>query len=82
MSWLWDSLRLGFEALADRQIIPPEFYFEFMTYAVIAALMIGPLLGVLGTMVVVKRMAFFSQAIGNAALTGVSIGVLLGGRYR
>jgi zinc transport system permease protein len=36
------------------------------------------LLGVLGTMVVVKRMAFFSQAIGNAALTGVSIGILIG----
>jgi len=32
-------------------------------------------------MVVVKRMAFFSQAIGNAAMTGVAIGVLLGESY-
>jgi zinc transport system permease protein len=32
-------------------------------------------------MVVAKRMAFFSQAVGNAALTGVAIGVILGESY-
>lgn len=32
-------------------------------------------------MVVTKRMAFFSQAVGNAAMTGVAIGVLLGESY-
>jgi zinc transport system permease protein len=42
---------------------------------------IGPLLGCVGTMIVAKRMAFFSQAIGNAALTGVAIGVLIGESY-
>ena len=32
-------------------------------------------------MVVIKRMAFFSQAIGHAALTGVAIGVIIGESY-
>ena len=32
-------------------------------------------------MVVAKRMAFFSQAVGNAALTGVAIGVIVGESY-
>jgi zinc transport system permease protein len=58
--------------------LPYSFRFEFVVNALIAGLVIGPLLGVMGTMVVVKRMAFFSQAVGNAALTGVGIGVLLG----
>ncbi|AKR56883.1 zinc ABC transporter permease [Devosia sp. H5989] len=81
MSWLFDLIRAGLEQLANLNILPTAFYFEFVSNAVIAALIIGPLLGVLGTMVVVKRMAFFSQAVGNAALTGVSIGVLLGESY-
>ena len=45
------------------------------------AFLIGPVLGGVGTMVVTKLMAFFSQAIGNAAMTGVGIGVLLGESY-
>ncbi len=45
--------------------------------ALIAALIIGPLLGAVGTTVVAKRMAFFSSAIGNSAIAGVAIGVLL-----
>ena len=47
----------------------------------LCALVIGPLLGGMGTMVVAKRMAFFSQAVGNAALTGVAIGVIIGESY-
>lgn len=78
MSILYNAIRAAFEALATYGILPSAFFLQFVANAVIAALMIGPLLGILGTMVIVKRMAFFSQAIGNAALTGVSIGVLLG----
>lgn len=78
MEQVFETLRLGFEQLANRQILPQIFDYQFVGYAVIASLIIGPLLGALGTMVLVKRMAFFSQAVGNAALTGVSIGVLLG----
>ncbi|MDU5678100.1 MAG: metal ABC transporter permease, partial [Pseudomonas aeruginosa] len=46
-----------------------------------AGLLIGPVLGGLGTLVVVKRFAFFSEAVGHAALTGVAIGILLGEPY-
>ncbi len=78
MNGFYASIRAGFEALAKMGVLPDTFFLQFVGNAAIAALVFGPLLGVLGTMVVVKRMAFFSQAIGNAALTGVSIGVLLG----
>ena len=81
MNALYDAIRHGFEGLANLHVLPAAFFLQFVANAAIAALVIGPLLGVLGTMVVVKRMAFFSQAIGNAALTGVSIGVLLGESY-
>lgn len=50
---------------------------EYSIKALIAALIIGPLLGAVGTTVVAKRMAFFSSAIGNSAIAGVAIGVLL-----
>ena len=78
MTPVYGGLRAFFEFLAGHGLLPQAFFLQFVANAVIAMLVIGPLLGVLGTMVVVKRMAFFSQAIGNAALTGVSIGVLLG----
>lgn len=57
------------------------FSYEFVVNAFICALIVGPLLGAIGTMVVIKRMAFFSQAVGNAALTGVAIGVIVGESY-
>ena len=78
MTEIYGLLRAGLEWLGGRGLMPAAIFFQFVGNAVIAGLIIGPLLGALGTMVVVKRMAFFSQAIGNAALTGVSIGILLG----
>ncbi len=52
--------------------------FDFMKNALLAVLLVSPVFGLLGTMVVNNRMAFFSDAIGHAALTGIGIGVLLG----
>ncbi len=49
-----------------------------MKNAFVAILLITPLLGVLGTMAVNNKMAFFSDALGHSALTGVALGVLLG----
>ena len=37
-----------------------------------------PLFGMLGTVIVNNRLAFFSEALGHSALTGIAIGVLLG----
>ncbi len=52
--------------------------YKFMINAVIAVLLIAPLMGVLGTMAVNNKMAFFSDALGHSAFTGIALGVLLG----
>ena len=52
--------------------------YTFMKNALLAVLMIAPLFGMLGTMAVDNKMAFFSDALGHSALTGIAIGVLLG----
>jgi zinc transport system permease protein len=52
--------------------------FGFMRLALLAVLLVSPLLGALGTVVVANRMAFFSEAIGHAAFTGIALGVILG----
>ena len=54
------------------------FRYAFMKNALLALLFLTPLLALLGTMAVNKRMAFFSDALGHSALAGVGIGVLLG----
>jgi zinc transport system permease protein len=52
--------------------------FAFMRTALLGVLIVSPLFAVMGTLVVNNRMAFFSDAIGHASLTGVGLGVLLG----
>jgi len=52
--------------------------FAFMRTALLAVLIASPLFALMGTLVVNNRMAFFSDAIGHASLTGVGLGVLLG----
>ncbi len=52
--------------------------YGFMRLALLAVLLVSPLFGALGTVVVANRMAFFSEAIGHAAFTGIALGVLLG----
>lgn len=52
--------------------------YVFMKNALLAVLLVTPVFGVLGTMVVSNRMAFFTEVLGHSALTGIGIGVLLG----
>lgn len=52
--------------------------YNFMKNAIIAVLIITPLFGILGTMIVNNRMAFFSDALGHSALTGIALGTILG----
>ena len=59
---------LPFEALSH----------NFMKNAFLAVLLLTPLLGLLGTMAVNHQMAFFSDALGHSALTGIGLGILLG----
>lgn len=50
----------------------------FMKNAFIAIIFIGLLFGFFGSMVVNNKMAFFSEALGHSALTGIALGVILG----
>ncbi len=49
-----------------------------MKNALIAIIIITPLFGILGTMVINNRMAFFSDALGHSALTGIAAGTIFG----
>ena len=69
MSLIYDAFSLLTFAWAD---------YKFMVNAFIAVLLIAPLMGILGTMAVNNKMAFFSDALGHSALTGIALGVLLG----
>jgi zinc transport system permease protein len=53
--------------------------YYFMKNALLAVLLLTPLFGLLGTMVVSNRMAFFSDSIGHGAFTGIAIGALFAG---
>lgn len=81
MSAVFDTLRIAVQAWAEAGWLPDALTYGFVVNALMAGLLIGPILGGLGTLVVVKRYAFFSEAVGHAALTGVAIGILLGEPY-
>lgn len=50
----------------------------FMKNAFLAVILIAPILGLLGTMTVSNKLAFFSDSLGHSALTGIALGVILG----
>lgn len=52
--------------------------YEFMRNALLAVIVITPLFAILGTMIVNNKIAFFSDALGHSALTGIALGVVLG----
>lgn len=59
-------------------LLPFDFLqYQFMKNAFLATLLITPLFALLGTMAVNNKMAFFSDALGHSAFTGIAIGVLL-----
>ena len=60
-------------------LLPFEFIsYNFMKNALLAVLVITPLFGMLGTMIVNNKLAFFSDALGHSVFTGMAIGVILG----
>ncbi len=54
------------------------FEYGFMRNAMFAIFIITPLFGMLGTMIVNRKMAFFSDALGHSALTGIAAGIVFG----
>ena len=60
-------------------LLPFEWaHYAFMKNALLGVLFVTPMFGLLGTMVVNNKMAFFADALGHSALTGIAIGVILG----
>ena len=60
--------RLGLPFLAN----------NFMKNALLAVIFSTILFGVIGTLAVDNKMAFFSDALGHSAMTGIALGVMLG----
>jgi len=52
--------------------------YTFMKNAFLAILLMTPLFGLLSTMVVSSRMAFFSDSLGHGAFTGIAVGAIVG----
>lgn len=73
-----DALYNEITSLARAGILPEIFEHVFMVRALLAACLVGPILGGMGPMVVAKKLSFFTQTIGNAAMTGVALGLLIG----
>lgn len=67
-------------AVIDTLLPIEALQFNFMKNAFLAILLLTPLLGLLGTMAVNQQMAFFSDALGHSALTGIGLGIILGVR--
>ncbi len=60
-------------------VLPFEWLgYDFMKNAFLAVLLITPIFGILGTIIVNNRMAFFSDALGHGAFTGIAIGSVIG----
>ena len=60
-------------------LIPFKFIdYAFMKNALIAIILVTPVFAILGTMIVNNKMAFFSDALGHSALTGIALGMILG----
>lgn len=78
MTFLYEGIRHLLQQWAQLSFMPDSLKYAFVANSLISIIIIGPVLGALGTMVVSKRLAFFSNAVGHAALTGVAIGILLG----
>jgi zinc transport system permease protein len=73
-----DAFYAWVAARAHAGWLPADFQYAFLVRGVLCVLVLAPLLGGLSHLVVARRMAFFSAALGQAALTGLSIALLLG----
>uniref|UniRef100_UPI002E0D48CF metal ABC transporter permease n=1 Tax=Marinobacterium lutimaris TaxID=568106 RepID=UPI002E0D48CF len=78
---MFEAFRVTVQGWAEAGLLPSSLAYGFAVNALLAGVIIGPVLGLLGTLVVVKRHAFFSEAVGHSAMTGVAIGILLGEPY-
>lgn len=73
-----DRLYAFLADLAARGVLPEPLRYPFVVRGVLAVLLLAPLLGGMSHLVVARRLAFFSTALGQAALTGLTLGLLAG----
>ena len=64
--------------LAAQGRLPAVFQYAFFVRGLLSVILLAPLLGGISHLVVARRLAFFSTALGQAALTGLAIGIVLG----
>jgi zinc transport system permease protein len=65
-------------ALATGGRLPEVFQYAFFVRGLLSVFLLAPLLGGMSHLVVARRLSFFSAALGQAALTGLTIGIVLG----
>lgn len=58
--------------------LPECFEYGFFRRALLAVLILAPMLSFLGCLVVESRMAYFSDAVGHGGLAGIALGALVG----
>ena len=63
--------------LAERGTLPDVFRYAFFVRGLLSVLLLAPLLGGMSHLVVARRLSFFSAALGQAALTGLTIGLVV-----
>lgn len=77
--YVWHKCKMEIVYNVLETIVPFDFInYAFMKNALIAIVLISPIFAILGTMIVNNKMAFFSDALGHSALTGIAIGMLFG----
>ena len=65
MEFIYDLIITPLMEMCRNGTLPDYFQYAFVINALICSLLAGPVLGGIGTMVVAKRLAFFSQAVGK-----------------
>jgi len=73
-----DRLYAWLAELAGQGLLPDALRYPFVARGLVAVLLLAPLLGGMSHLVVARRLAFFSTALGQAALTGLTLGLLAG----
>jgi ABC-type Mn2+/Zn2+ transport system permease subunit len=61
------------------QLILEPLRYEFMQRALLAAVMLGIVAGVIGCFIVIRGMAFLTDALSHAVLPGVAVAYIIGG---
>lgn len=65
--------------------LPPDlvrvielFQFPFMQRALVGGVLVGSMGGLLGSFTIMQQLSFFSEALGDSALLGISLGLIFG----